>query len=128
MEIPHNLDEWEHAARGEAALPGIAGTITDVIDRLIASGRLNNDPQQRAGPSVTNRRILVVAPSRRDSSDDLDDEDEQQEKPKAAMERAQKRPRNPFILEEADDDEAVEIDAIETEYNDYEFIDENDGY
>ena len=54
LEIPDNLDEWEQAARAAAARPGVAGRITDVIDRLFApAGRPIDEPPQRAGPSGT---------------------------------------------------------------------------
>ena len=49
LEISHNLDEYEQAARAAAARPGIVGRITDVIDRLVAAGRpIGDKKQQRA--------------------------------------------------------------------------------
>ena len=46
LEIPQNPDEWEQAARAAAARPGVVGWITDVIDRLVAAGRLCSDSTQ----------------------------------------------------------------------------------
>ena len=76
LEIPDNLDEWEQAVRAAAARPGVAGRITDVIDRLVAAaGRPIDDPPQRAGPSGTYHPPPSPEPVRRDSSDDNDEND-----------------------------------------------------
>ena len=147
MEIPHNIDEWEQAARTAEQRPGIAGRLTDVIDRLVAAGRPISDSPQRAGPSGTYQHSLIhttyqhsstyfhsgVRPERkspvpawRASSDDEVDENDAE--PSAAMSRTRKRPRNPFILDEAEDDEDDDPDdqmeEFDSDYSDYEFIDD----
>ena len=66
--------------------------------------------------------------SRIDGEADENDPDEH-----AATSRKRKRPRNPFILDEpaADDDEDkhdaedYEQEQFDTDYNDYEFIDDD---
>ena len=131
LEIRDNLDEWEQVAREEAARPGIAGRITDVIDRLVGTGRPISDSPQRAGPSGTYHPVASPVSAQRDSSDD-GEVDENDPEARAATSRKRKRPRNPFILDEAaadDDDEHdaedYEQEQFNTDYNDYEFIDDD---
>ena len=108
------------AARAAAARPGVTGRITDVIDRLIAAGRPIDDPPQRAGPSGTYHPPPSPEPAKRDSSDDNDENDD-------ATSRKRKRPRNPFILDEAEDydDDEGELEELDADYYDYEFIDDD---
>ena len=87
LESPDNLNEWEQAARATAARPGVAGRITDVIDRLVADGRSIDNPPQRAGPSGTYHPPPSPEPARCDSSENDENDAE------AATSR--KRPRNP---------------------------------
>ena len=125
LEIPHSLDEWEQAARAAAARPGVAGRITDVIDRLVAAGRPITNSPQRAGPSGTYHPVPSPEPSRPDSSDD-GEVDENDFEAHAATSRKRKRPRNPFILYEAaeaeddeeEEEELGELDEFDTDYND----------
>ena len=135
MEIPQNPDEWEQAARAAASRPGVAGRITDVINRLVAAGRPPNDSSQRAGPSGTYHPMPSPEPSRCDWTDE-DEVDENIFEAHAATSRKRKHLRNPFILDktvdaaEVDDEEEVEEKEIElkkfdTDYNDYEFIDDD---
>ena len=69
-------------------------------------------------------------PSRRDWSDE-DEGDENNFEAHAATSRKRKRLRNPFILDEAEVDEAEEeeeegeLEEFDTDYNDYEFIDDD---
>ena len=130
-EIPQNPDEWEQATRAAAARPGVAGRITDVIDRLVAAGRPSSDSTQLAGPSGTYHPVTSPEPARRDWSDD-GEVDENDAEVHAATSRKRKRPRNPFILDEAEVDEAEEeeeeegeLEELDTDYNDYEFIDDD---
>ena len=134
-EIPQNPDEWEQVARAAAARPGVAGRITDVIERLVAAGRPPNDSTQRAGPSGTYHPVPSPEPAWRDWSDE-DEVDENNFEAHAATSRKRKRPRNPFILDEAveaaeDDEEEEEeeeegkLEELDTDYNDYEFIDDD---
>ena len=116
MEIPDNPDEWEQAAREAAARPGVVGRITDVINRLVAAGRPIDDPPERSGPSGTYRPPPYPEPAQRDSSDD--DEND------PATARKRNRPDNPFILNEAEEDDDDE-EEIDTDYNDYDFIDDD---
>ena len=109
LEIPDNLDEWEQVARAAAAHPGIAGRISDVIDRLVAADRLVINSPQRAGPSGMCRLTLSPLPVRRDSSNDGEVDEN------AATSRKRKRPKNPFIL-----DEAAAAEDDENEGEDYE--------
>ena len=124
LEIPENLEEWEQVARAAAARPGVVGRITNVINRLVAAGRLIDHPPQRAGPSETFNLPASQEPSGSDSSDDDETVVE------AATSRKRKRPRNPFILDEAegddDEEENEEEEEEDTDYNDYEFIDDDD--
>ena len=121
LEIPNNLEEWEHAQREAAARPGVVGRLTDVINRLVAAKLSNDDLTQRAGPSGTYHPPPSPVPARRDSSQNDENDAE------AATSRKRKRPRNPFILDEAkeydDDDEEEEVDTV---FNDYDFIDDDD--
>ena len=121
LEIPENLEEWEQVAHAAAARPGVVGRITDVIDRLVAAGRPIDDPPQRAGPSGTYHPPPSPEPARSDSSENDENDAE------AATSRKRKCPRNPFILDEAeeegDDDDEGEVD---TDVNDYDFIDDDD--
>ena len=114
MKIPDNPDVWEQAAREAAARPGVAGRITDVIDRLVAAGRPIDDFSERAGPSGTYHPPSSPVPARRDSSES----DKNDAEAHAATSRKRKRPRNPFILDDAaenDDEGGLDID-----YNDYD--------
>ena len=117
MKIPDNQDEWDQAAREAAARPGVAGRIIDVIDRLVAAGRPINDFPERSWASGKYHPPPSPAPERRDSSES----DENDVESHVATSRKRKRPRNPFILDEAaEDDDEGELD---TDYNDYdEFI------
>ena len=131
LEIPDNLDEWEQVAREAAARPGIAGRITDVIDRLVATGRPISDSPQRDVPSGTYHPVASPVSAQRDSSDD-GEVDENDPDAHTATSRKRKRPRNPFILDEAaaaEDDEHDaednELEQFDTDYNDYEFIDDD---
>ena len=117
MEIPDNQDEWDQAAREAAARPGVAGRITDVIDRLVAAGPPIDDFSERAGPSGTYHLPPSPVPARRDSSES----DENDAEAHAVPSRKRKRPRNPFIVDEAaEDDDEGELDTDCNDY--YEFI------
>ena len=124
LEIPDNLDEWEQVARAAAARPGVVGRLTDVIDRLVAAGRPIDDPPERAGPSGTYHPPPSSEPAGSDSSEN------DENVPVAATSRKRKRPRNPFILDEAEDqddeEENEEEEDIEPDYNDVDFIDDDD--
>ena len=114
MEIIDNPDEWEQAARETAARSEVAGRITDVIHRLVASKRPIDDFPKRAGPSETYHPPPAPVPARRDSSES----DENDAESHAATSRKRKRPRNPFILDKApEDDDESELDI---DYNDYD--------
>ena len=118
LEIPENLEEWEQMARAAAARPGVVGRITDVIDRIVAAGRPNDDTPQRAGPSGTYHPPPSPEPARSDSSEN---------DAEAATSRKRKRPRNPFFLDEAEeDDDDDEEGEVDTDVNDYDFIDDDD--
>ena len=121
LEIPENLEEWEHVARAAAARPGVVGRIIDVIDRLVAAGRPIDDPPQRAGPSGTYHPAASPEPTESENDENV---------PVAATSRKRKRPRNPFILDEAenedDEEENKEEEDIEPDYNDVDFIDDDD--
>ena len=125
LKILHNSEEWVKAAREAASRPGIAGRITEVIDRLSGAGQPISDLSQRAESSGTNQPIQSLASSLRDSSDD--DYEERQD----PIQRTRKRPKNPFILDEAieadDDDNDLgeeKEEEIGCDYDDYEFIDD----
>ena len=120
VEIPNNLDKWEQAAREAAAQPGVAGRLTDAINHIVAAGGPIADPPQRAGPSGTYQPPPSPMPTRRDSSDDDENDIE-------AEVRNRQRPRNPFILEEAEEEVDDNDDGeLDTYYNDYDFIEDDD--
>ena len=79
-------------------------------------------------PERNLRPMASPEPARRDSSDD-DENDENDAEAHVATSRKRKRPRNPFILDEAadaakGDEEDYKLKQFDTEYNDYEFIDD----
>ena len=105
--------------------PGIAGRLTEVIERLAPAIRPNLFTLHGPGPSRTKQLDQKSAPMRHDSSDDDDDDDD----PQPATTRSRKRPKNPFILDEAieaDNNGEEENADLECDYNDYEFIDDDD--
>ena len=114
--------------RAAAARPGIANRITDVIDRLVGAGRPINDSLQRPGPGVTYLPVTTPVPAPCDSSDD--EVDEYDAETSAATLRTRKLPRNPFILDEAaeaedDEEDEDQLENFDSEYIDYEFIDDD---
>ena len=122
LEIPENLEEWEQVARAAAARPGVVGRFTDVINRLVAAEQPIDDPPQLAGPSGTFHPPQSPEPARRDSSENDENDVE------AATSRKRKRPKNPFILDEAEeeDDDDDEEEEVDNDVNDYDFIDDDD--
>ena len=115
--IPDNPDEREQAAREAAACPKVAGIVSDVIDRLVAARWPINDFPERAGPSGTYHPPPSPVPARGDSSES----DKTDAEAHAGTSRKRKRLKNPFILDEAaEDNDEGELDTDDTD--DDEFI------